>query len=222
MSTAVGKSGIPPLSAPPPNGGSVDSNDTAASAVVADPTERAVAALLTSLGIDLANESLADTPRRVAAAYRELLSPHEFKATSFPNEDGSDELVLVRSIPFHSLCEHHLLPFFGVAHVGYVPGDRVLGLSKLARVVQACARGLQIQERLTSSVADWFVDELAPLGAGVVVQAQHTCMSIRGVKAIGSSTTTSATRGVLRDDPARRAEFMQRAEGFGHTAAGWR
>ncbi|MFK8850080.1 GTP cyclohydrolase I FolE [Streptomyces sp. Ac-502] len=186
-----------------------------------DPAEEAVAALLVSLGVSLDSESLADTPRRVAAAYRELLSPHEFKATTFPNEDGCDELVLVRSIPFHSLCEHHLLPFFGVAHVGYIPGSRVLGLSKLARVVQARARGLQIQERLTNQVADWFVDELAPQGAGVVVQAQHTCMSIRGVRAIGSWTTTSATRGVLRDDPARRAEFMQRAEGSGQAPAGW-
>ncbi|WP_080640753.1 GTP cyclohydrolase I FolE [Salinispora arenicola] len=215
MSTAVSSTdkGVC-LSAPAPDS-SAYGNPTV---VAQDPAEEAVAALLTNLGVSLDRESVADTPRRVAATYRELLSPYEFQTTTFPNEDGCDELVLVRSIPFHSLCEHHLLPFFGVAHVGYVPGERVLGLSKLARVVQACARGLQIQERLTNRVADWFVEEIAPLGAGAVVHAQHTCMSVRGVKAMGSWTTTSATRGVLRDDPEHRAEFLRRTEG---TLTGW-
>ncbi|QRV32490.1 GTP cyclohydrolase I FolE (plasmid) [Streptomyces californicus] len=189
-------------------------------AVGPDPAEEAVTALLTALGVDLGEESLADTPRRVAAAYRELLEPHEFTATTFPNEDGCDELVLVRSIPFQSLCCHHLLPFFGVAHVGYVPGKRVLGLSKLARVVQASARGLQIQERITTRIADWLTEELDPLGAGAVVEAQHTCMSVRGVKAVGAWTTTSAVRGVLREDPHRREEFMRRTESGG--GVGWR
>ncbi|WP_049564139.1 GTP cyclohydrolase I FolE [Streptomyces sp. SBT349] len=196
--------------------------DTSPTAARPDPTEQAVTALLTSLGVDLSGESLADTPRRVAAAYRELLEPHEFTATTFPNEDGCDELVLVRAIPFHSLCEHHLLPFFGVAHVGYVPGKRVLGLSKLARVVQASARGLQVQERMTTRIADWLAGELEPLGAGAVIEAQHTCMSIRGIKAIGSWTTTSALRGVLREDPHRREEFMRRTENAGGNGTGWR
>ncbi|MGA5703096.1 GTP cyclohydrolase I [Peterkaempfera bronchialis] len=191
-----------------------------APAPVPDETERAVAALLTSLGVDLTDVSLAETPRRVAAAYRELLAPHEFVPTTFPNDSGTDELVLVRSIPFASLCEHHLLPFSGVAHVGYVPGDRVIGLSKVARTVQACARGFQIQERLTAAVADRLVEVLDPLGAGAVIEAEHTCMSVRGVRAVGAWTSTSALRGLLRTDPARRAEFLARCEG--RTGAGWR
>ncbi|MFI1227507.1 MULTISPECIES: GTP cyclohydrolase I FolE [unclassified Streptomyces] len=197
-------------------------SDTASPASRPDPAEQAITDLLTALGVDLDSESLADTPRRVAAAYRELLEPHEFTATTFPNDDGCDELVLVRAIPFHSLCEHHLLPFFGVAHVGYVPGKRVLGLSKLARVVQASARGLQIQERMTTRIATWLTDELEPLGAGAVIEAQHTCMSIRGIKAIGSWTTTSALRGVLREDPHRREEFLRRTESAGGNGMGWR
>ncbi|MFD6517044.1 GTP cyclohydrolase I FolE [Rhodococcus sp. NPDC060176] len=186
-----------------------------------DPAEQAVTALLTSLGVDLSGESLADTPRRVVAAYREMLEPHEFKATTFPNESGSDDLILVRAIPFHSLCEHHLLPFFGVAHVGYVPGERVLGLSKLARVVQASARGLQIQERMTTRIVEQMTDELAPLGVGAVVEAQHTCMAIRGIRAIGSWTTTCTLRGVLRSDQQRRDEFLRRTENTGNGNA-WR
>lgn len=185
-----------------------------------DPAEQAVTTLLTSLGVDLRGESLTDTPRRVVAAYREMLEPHEFKATTFPNEDGCNDLVLVRAIPFHSLCEHHLLPFFGVAHVGYVPGERVLGLSKLARIVQASARGLQIQERMTTRIVNWMLEELAPLGAGAVVEAQHTCMSIRGIKAIGSWTTTCNLSGVLRDDQQHRDEFLRRTESS--SGNGWR
>ncbi|WAX76550.1 GTP cyclohydrolase I [Streptomyces sp. KMM 9044] len=186
-----------------------------------DPAEQAVTALLTALGVGLSGASLADTPRRVAAAYRELLEPHEFTATAFPNDGGCDELVLVRAIPFNSLCEHHLLPFFGVARAGHVPGKRVLGLSKPARVVQASARGLQIQERMTTRIADWLTAELEPLGAGAVIEAQHTCVSIRGIKAIGSWTTTSALRGVLREDQQRREEFMRRTENTGDSGTGW-
>jgi GTP cyclohydrolase I len=176
-----------------------------------DAAERAVADLLVALGQDPADDHTADTPRRVAAAYAELLTPRAFDLTTFPNEEGYDELVLARDIPFHSLCQHHLLPFKGVAHVGYLPGDRILGLSKLARVVELFARGLQVQERLTQQVADWLEEHLAPKGVGVVIEAEHLCMSLRGVQARGSNTVTSALHGSLRDDSRSRAEFFSLA-----------
>ena len=147
--------------------------------------ERAVADLLVALGRDPHSAHLADTPRRVAHAYAEMLTPREFELTTFPNDEGYDELVLARDIPVQSLCEHHLLPFQGVAHVGYLPGERILGLSKLARVVELFARDLQVQERLTKQVADWLQDQLAPKGVGVVIEAEHLCMSLRGVRAVG-------------------------------------
>jgi GTP cyclohydrolase I len=170
--------------------------------------ERAVADLLVALGKDPASPHLADTPRRVAGSYAELLTPREFELTTFPNDEGYDELVLARSIPVQSLCEHHMLPFHGVAHVGYLPGERILGLSKLARVVELFARDLQVQERLTKQVAVWLQDNLAPRGVGVVIEAEHLCMSLRGVRASGSRTVTSALHGQLRDDPGSRQEFF--------------
>ena len=170
--------------------------------------ERAVADLLAALGQDLDDEHLADTPRRVAAAYTEMLSPRPFNLTTFPNDEGYDELVVAREIPFHSLCQHHLLPFKGVAHVGYLPGSRVVGLSKLARVVELFARRLQVQERLTKQIADCLQEHLQPKGVGVVLEAEHLCMSLRGVQAHGSVTTTSALQGILRDDARSRAEFF--------------
>jgi GTP cyclohydrolase I len=170
--------------------------------------ERAVAALLRALGRDPASDHLADTPRRVADAYAELLTGRQFDLTTFPNDDGYDGLVLARDVPVHSLCEHHLLPFTGVAHIGYLPGERILGLSKLARVLELFSRDLQVQERLTQQVADWLQDELAPRGVGVVVEASHLCMSLRGVRAEGSRTITSALHGALREDPRTRAEFF--------------
>jgi GTP cyclohydrolase IA len=170
--------------------------------------ERAAEDLLTALGADLADESLRDTPRRIAGMYAELLTPAPFDATTFPNDGGYDELVVVRDIPFHSLCEHHLLPFVGVAHVGYLPGDRIIGLSKLARVVERFAASLQVQERLTTQVAGWLDDHLAPQGAGVVLEAEHMCMSLRGVQTPGARTVTSALHGRLRDDPRTRQEFL--------------
>lgn len=173
-----------------------------------DAAERAVHDLLVALGKDPADEHLAETPRRVARAYEEMLTPREFELTTFPNDENYDELVVARSIPFHSLCEHHMLPFQGVAHVGYLPGERILGLSKLARVVELFARDLQVQERLTKQVADWLQDRLAPKGVGVVVQAEHLCMSLRGVQASGSRTVTSAMHGIIRDDARCRAEFL--------------
>ncbi|GAB2953795.1 GTP cyclohydrolase I FolE [Nonomuraea sp. N2-4H] len=173
-----------------------------------EAARRAVTDLLTALGRDAHSPHLADTPKRVAHAYAEMLTPREFDLTTFPNEEGYDELVLARDIPVQSLCEHHLLPFHGVAHVGYLPGDRILGLSKLARVVELFARDLQVQERLTKQVADWLQQHLAPKGVGVVIEAEHMCMSMRGVRVPGSRTVTSALQGVLREDARSRQEFF--------------
>src|SRR3954467_15323300 len=170
--------------------------------------ERAVRDLLRALGRNPADPHLADTPRRVAAAYAELLTPRRFDLTTFPNDEGYNELVLATRIPVQSLCEHHLLPFTGVAHIGYLPGDRILGLSKLARVLEMFARDLQVQERLTRQVADWLQEHLAPRGVGVVIEAEHLCMSLRGVRAPGARTVTSALHGVLRSDARSRAEFF--------------
>jgi GTP cyclohydrolase I len=169
---------------------------------------RAVTDLLRALGRDPEDPHLAATPRRVAAAYAELLTPVEFELTTFPNEERYDQLVLATGIPIHSLCRHHLLPFRGVAHIGYLPGDRILGLSKLARVAERFARDLQVQERLTQQIADWLEDRLAPRGVGVMIAAEHSCMSLRGVRASGSRTTTSAWHGRLRSDERARAEFL--------------
>jgi GTP cyclohydrolase I len=170
--------------------------------------ERAARDLLLALGADPSDEGLRDTPRRVAAAYEELLSPQPFDATTFSNDGGYDEMVLLRDIPFHSLCEHHLLPFVGVAHVGYIPGDRIIGLSKLARVVDHFARDLQVQERLTTQIAGWFERELSPKGVGVVLEAEHLCMSLRGATKPGTRTVTSALHGLVRDDPRTRQELL--------------
>lgn len=169
---------------------------------------RAVRELLVALGADPEHEELRDTPRRVAAALEELLERRPFSFTTFANEQGYDELVLVRDISFHSLCRHHLLPFSGVAHVAYLPAERIVGLSKLARAVEFIARGLQVQEQLTSEVADLLERRLAPNGVGVVLEAEHSCMSVRGVRRPGAVTVTSAVRGLLRDDARTRAEFF--------------
>jgi GTP cyclohydrolase I len=166
--------------------------------------ERAAAAFLTALGVT----APADTPGRMARAYAELLDPRSFDLTTFPNDEGYDELVLARDIPVRSVCEHHMLPFIGVAHVGYLPDERILGLSKLARVVELHAHRPQVQERLTTQVADWLHTHLRPRGVGVVVEAEHMCMTLRGVRAAGTTTITSSVRGALRDDPRSRAEFV--------------
>jgi GTP cyclohydrolase I len=168
----------------------------------------AVRDLLHALGADVESESLEETPRRVADAYVELLTPKPFRVTTFPNDEGYDELIVARAIPFHSLCMHHLLPFRGVAHVGYLPGERIIGLSKLARVVELFARELQIQERMTMQIAAWLEEQLAPRGVGVVVEAEHLCMSLRGVQKLGARTATSALRGLVRDDARTRQEFL--------------
>lgn len=168
----------------------------------------AARAFLEALGIPCDTPGTEQSPRRMAEAYAAMLTARPFEMTTFPNDEGYDELVVVRSIPVQSLCEHHLLPFVGVAHVGYLPAGRILGLSKFARVVEMFARRPQVQERLTRQVADWIDAELAPKGVGVVVEAEHLCMTVRGVRAGGAVTTTSALSGALRDSPATRAEFL--------------
>ena len=173
--------------------------------------EAAVAELLEALGVIIEDEDTRETPRRVARMYQEMLSPTPFNLTTFENSEKYDELVIARSIPFTSLCQHHLLPFSGHAHVGYAPGERIVGLSKLARIVGYYARSLQVQERLTKQIADFIQRELRPKGVGVVLEAEHMCMTIRGVQATGSRTVTSSMLGLLRDNPATRHEFLSLA-----------
>jgi GTP cyclohydrolase IA len=182
-------------------------------AVDLDGAEVAARDLLTALGADLEADGLRETPGRIARAYAELLTPMPFNATTFPNDEGYDELVVVRDIPFQSLCMHHLLPFHGIAHVAYLPGERIIGLSKLGRVVDLFARDLQIQERLTTQVADWLDAQLAPRGVGVIVEAEHLCMSLRGVQKAGSRTVTSALRGSIKKDSRTRQEFLSLVRG---------
>ena len=177
--------------------------------------EEAAADLLTALGLDLTDESLVETPRRMAESLLEMTTPPEFELTTFPNSEEYDELVLVEDIPVRSLCEHHILPFVGVAHVGYLPGARILGLSKFARMVDLHARQPQTQERLTKNIADQLQQELRPRGVGVVIEAEHTCMSLRGARAVGTRTVTSALFGRLRDDSRSRAEFLALTRGRG-------
>jgi GTP cyclohydrolase IA len=170
--------------------------------------ELAAGQFLQALGVKLDSESLRGTPARMARAYAELFTPRAFNLTTFPNDEGYDELVLARNIPLRSVCEHHLLPFTGTAHVGYLPGERILGLSKLARVVEHFSRRPQVQERLTKQVGDWLHAHLQPRGVGVVIEAEHTCMTVRGVQAAGSRTVTSTMLGSLREDPRSRQEFF--------------
>jgi GTP cyclohydrolase IA len=173
-----------------------------------DAAQAAAQAFLTALGIDLADEALAETPARMAKAYSELLTPREFDLTTFPNDEGYEQLVLVQGIPFRSLCEHHALPFIGRAEVGYLPGKRIIGLSKLARVVELFAHRAQVQERMTKQVADWLADHLQPKGVGVVLRAEHMCMTLRGAQVAGTTTVTSALHGLLLDDGRARQEFV--------------
>ena len=168
----------------------------------------AARALLVALGVDVEQESTARTPERMAAAYAELLRPRAFQMTTFPNDGGYDELIVARSIPFKSLCEHHMLPFIGTAHIGYLPGDRIVGLSKLARVLEHFSRRPQVQERLTTQVSTWLRDQLGAAGVGVVIEAEHLCMTLRGVQAPGTTTVTSSLLGALREDRGTRAEFL--------------
>jgi len=170
--------------------------------------EEAAIAMLRALALPIDGEDMFETPRRLVSAYAELLTVPDFDLTTFANTAGYDELVVVCDIPVRSLCEHHLLPFTGVAHVGYLPGERILGLSKFARLVEFHSRRAQTQERLTTEIAISLEEHLLPVGAGVVIEAEHSCMSLRGSRAEGARTVTSMLRGRLRDDPKSRAEFL--------------
>lgn len=174
--------------------------------------EMAVRAILVAAGEDPDREGLKETPRRYAAFMHNWVSPPPFSFTSFEAE-GADEMVVQTGCLFFSLCEHHLLPFFGHATVGYVPNGRIVGLSKLARAVRYCARGFQNQERITTAVADMIESALNPQGVAVVLRAEHLCMSLRGVEAPGTITTTSCLRGVFKDNGMCRAEFLDLAFG---------
>lgn len=178
--------------------------------------EQAVLDMIEAIGEDPKREGLKGTPRRIAEMYAELFAgldvdPKEQLSVGF--DEGHHEMVILKDIPFYSMCEHHFLPFFGLAHVGYIPKGRVVGASKLARAVEILAKRPQLQERLTSQVADAVVDALAPNGVGVVIQAEHMCMTLRGVKKPGSKIVTSAMRGLFRTNPATRAEFMALVQG---------
>ena len=173
--------------------------------------ERAVREILIAIGEDPEREGLRKTPSRVARAYGELMAglrtdPRKHLKTVF--HEKYDEIVLLRNIEFNSLCEHHLLPFTGRAHVAYLPAGKVVGLSKLARLVEGFARRPQVQERLTTQIADALMEELHPIGSACVIEAVHTCMTIRGVKKHGSVMVTSALRGIFKDNPASRAEIL--------------
>lgn len=168
----------------------------------------AATALLTAFGLDMSTESTERTPERMVNAYRELLTPRAFNLTTFSNDEDYNELLLQRDIPFVSLCEHHALPFTGKATVGYLPGGRIVGLSKLARVVELFSRRPQVQERLTKQIATWLDEHLVPQGVGVVLRAEHTCMTLRGVQTPGTTTVTSSLRGEILNDERTRAEFF--------------
>jgi GTP cyclohydrolase I len=164
-----------------------------------DAARRAAADFLAALGIDVDSEDLRETPARMARAYAELFSPHPLRLTTFANDEGYDELVLARSIPFRTVCEHHLLPFSGVAHVGYLPGERIVGLSKLARLVEHFAARPQVQERLTKQVAECLATRLRAPGVGVVLEAEHSCMTLRGVRAQPGRVLRAGRRARLND-----------------------
>lgn len=178
-----------------------------------DKIQRGIRMVLEGMGEDPEREGLRDTPRRVAEMYRDILGgTHQDLGAilqSIPS-DKHQELVLIKDIPFYSMCEHHLIPFFGMAHVAYIPslGGKIVGLSKLARLIQTAAARLQLQERLTSTIADTLMERLEPIGVLVLVQAEHLCMSMRGVRTVGALTVTSAVRGVFRTSAATRAEVL--------------
>jgi GTP cyclohydrolase IA len=180
--------------------------------------EAAVRTLIEWAGDDPDREGLLETPKRVAKAYRELFAgyetdPRDYLQRTFEEVGGYDELVLLRDIPVVSFCEHHMLPFLGRAHVGYLPNDRVVGISKLARVVHGFGRRLQIQEKLTAEIAEAIQDILKPKGVGVIVVSEHSCMTMRGVNTPGTRLTTSHLLGEVRDDPRTRQEFFELVRG---------
>lgn len=176
----------------------------------------AMARMIEAIGEDPQREGLVETPRRVAKMYAEIFSglavdPRMFLDVGF--EEGHDEMVILKDIPFYSMCEHHFMPFHGVAHVGYIPDGRVVGISKIARVVEAYARRPQLQERLTGQIADCIMECLQPDGVAVVIEAEHLCMTMRGVKKPGSKVVTSAMRGHFRHRQVTRGEFLSLVQG---------
>jgi GTP cyclohydrolase I len=173
--------------------------------------ERAASALLAALGVPEDSEAARRTPARMVAGLVELLSSPRWEFTTFPNREGQHELVLARDVPFTSVCAHHVMPFSGVAHLGVLPGSKIAGLSKLARTVEAFAARMQVQEELGQQIAEFLHERLDCRGVGVVLAAEHLCMTRRGVRSMGADTVTIASRGLLRDDPAVRAEFLQLA-----------
>lgn len=194
----------------------IEDRRVAESAKGSERIAAAVREIIHALGENPDREGLRETPTRVAAMYAEVFAGLEQDAvqvlqTGF--EEGHDEMIVARDIPFFSMCEHHFLPFFGMAHIGYIPGSRIVGISKLARVTDILARRPQLQERLTSQIADAIVEGLAPAGVGVVVEAEHLCMAMRGVKKPGSRIVTSASRGTFHSDYRTRSEFL----GFAHS-----
>lgn len=187
-------------------------------AIPQSEAEAAVRTLIRWAGDDPDREGLLDTPARVARSYRELFSgyevePREYLERIFEEVGGYDQLVVLKDIRFVSFCEHHMLPVVGVAHVGYLPTDRVVGISKLARVVRGYAKRLQIQEKMTAQIADAIQEVLQPAGVGVVIEAEHSCMTLRGVDVPGATLTTSTLLGVVRDDPRTREEFLRLVRG---------
>jgi len=173
---------------------------------------KAIREIISAIGEDATREGLVDTPARIAQMYAEVFNglgqdPKEILAVGFEDEKH-EEMVVLKDIPFYSMCEHHFLPFHGLAHVGYIPRGRLVGISKLARVVEILARRPQLQERLTGQIADTIMEALEPRGVGVVIEAEHLCMTMRGVRKPGSRLVTSASRGIFRTYPVTRAEFF--------------
>lgn len=191
---------------PPPT--EPHSRVSAERAIDVEAATAAASNFLSALGMDLERPGVADTPGRMARAYRDLFTPRAFNFTVFPNDENYRQLVAEKAIPFHSVCEHHALPFVGTADVAYLPGANILGLSKLARVVEHFSRQPQVQERLTMQIAQFIETKLKPQGVGVVLRAEHMCMRLRGVQVIGAETVTADLRGILLDNPSARAEFM--------------
>jgi len=178
--------------------------------------EQAVLMIIEAIGEDRMREGLIDTPRRIAEMYAEIFhgmycDPREELKVGF--EEGHHEMVILKDIPFYSMCEHHFLPFYGLAHIGYIPSGRVVGASKMGRVVEIIAKRPQLQERLTTQIADTIIEVLEPKGVAVVINAEHLCITMRGVKKPGSNIVTSATRGIFRRSPATRAEFLSLVQG---------
>ena len=191
--------------------GEVDSQDWISNLIETDVIGEAVRSILVNIGEDPNRDGLRDTPERVARMYSELFSgldedPESVLQTTF--DQAHDEMIVLRDIPFYSMCEHHLMPFFGRADIGYIPSDRIVGVSKLARALDILARRPQVQERLSCEIADAVENALEPLGVGVRIEAEHLCMTMRGIKLPGSLMVTTVTRGVFRDKAATRAEFL--------------